>query len=146
MASALSGLRVLDLSWGISGPMATMLLADHGAEVVKIEPPGGDPFRKSGRSELGYKTWQRGKRSAILDLKDPADLAVFKTLATHADILVESYEPGVTRKLGIDYDTLSALNPRLIYASVTAYGRDNSHSGQPRCSQFSPVRAATSRS
>jgi crotonobetainyl-CoA:carnitine CoA-transferase CaiB-like acyl-CoA transferase len=131
MASALSGLRVLDLSWGISGPMATMLLADHGAEVVKIEPPGGDPFRKSGRSELGYKTWQRGKRSAILDLKDPADLAVFKTLATHADILVESYEPGVTRKLGIDYDTLSALNPRLIYASVTAYGRDNSHSGRP---------------
>jgi crotonobetainyl-CoA:carnitine CoA-transferase CaiB-like acyl-CoA transferase len=131
MASALSGLRVLDLSWGISGPMATMLLADHGADVVKIEPPGGDPFRRTGRSQLGYKTWQRGKRSAILDLKDPVDLEAFKTLATHADILVESYEPGVTHKLGIDYETLSALNPRLIYASITAYGRDNEHSGRP---------------
>jgi crotonobetainyl-CoA:carnitine CoA-transferase CaiB-like acyl-CoA transferase len=131
MASALSGLRVLDLSWGISGPMATMLLADHGADVIKIEPPGGDPFRKGGRTELGYRTWQRGKRSAILDLRDAADLDVFKTLAAHADILVESYAPGVTKALGIDYETLSKLNPRLIYASVTAYGRDNSHADRP---------------
>ncbi|HEY3694676.1 CaiB/BaiF CoA transferase family protein, partial [Phenylobacterium sp.] len=131
MAGALSGLRVLDLSWGIAGPMAAMLLADHGADVVKIEPPGGDPFRKSSRTELGYKTWQRGKRSAILDLKDPADLATFKTLATHADILVESYAPGVAKNLGVDYDTLSALNPRLIYTSITAYGRDNEHSDRP---------------
>src|SRR5687767_6876146 len=104
MAGALSGLRVLDLSWGVSGPMATMLLADHGADVVKIERPGGDPFRRQGRSELGYRTWQRGKRSAILDLKDPADLAVFRTLATHADILVESFEPGAAERLGVDYE------------------------------------------
>jgi crotonobetainyl-CoA:carnitine CoA-transferase CaiB-like acyl-CoA transferase len=131
MTGALAGLRVLDLSWGISGPMATMLLADHGADVVKIEPPGGDPFRSTGRSALGYKTWQRGKRSAILDLKDPADLAVFKTLATHADVLVESFEPGVTSRLGIDYETLSALNPRLIYASLTAYGADSSLAERP---------------
>jgi crotonobetainyl-CoA:carnitine CoA-transferase CaiB-like acyl-CoA transferase len=131
MASALSGLRVLDLSWGISGPMATMLLADHGADVIKIEPPGGDPFRRQGCSQLGYKTWQRGKRSAILDLKDPADLAVFKTLATHADVLVESFEPGVTQRLGVDYETLSALNPRLIYATVTAYGSQSAHADRP---------------
>jgi crotonobetainyl-CoA:carnitine CoA-transferase CaiB-like acyl-CoA transferase len=110
MAGPLSGLRALDLSWGIAGPMATMLLGDLGADVVKIEPPGGDPFR----SQLGYKTWQRGKRSAILDLKDPADLATFKSLATHADILVESFAPGVTKALGVDYETLRALNPRLI--------------------------------
>jgi len=131
MAGVLSGLRVLDLSWGVSGPMAAMLLADHGADVVKIEPPGSDPFRSGGRTELGYKTWQRGKRSAILDLKDAADLEVFKTLATHADILIESFQPGVTRRLGIDYEALSALNPRLIYTSITAYGRDNEHSGRP---------------
>jgi crotonobetainyl-CoA:carnitine CoA-transferase CaiB-like acyl-CoA transferase len=131
MGGVLSGLRVLDLTWGISGPMATMLLGDHGADVIKIEPPGGDPFRKLGRSQLGYKTWQRGKRSAILDLKDPADLSVFKTLATHADVLVESFEPGVTASLGIDYETLSALNPRLIYASVTAYGGLDAHAGRP---------------
>jgi crotonobetainyl-CoA:carnitine CoA-transferase CaiB-like acyl-CoA transferase len=131
MAGALAGLRVLDLTWGMSGPMATMLLADHGADVVKIEPPGGDPFRKSGRSALGYKTWQRGKRSAILDLKDPADLAVFKTLATHADVVVESFEPGTAERLGVDYETLSALNPRLIYASVTAYGREGADAHRP---------------
>jgi crotonobetainyl-CoA:carnitine CoA-transferase CaiB-like acyl-CoA transferase len=126
-----SGLRVLDLSWGVSGPMATMLLADQGADVVKIEPPGGDPFRRIGRSALGYKTWQRGKRSAILDLKDAGDLAVFKTLATHADVLVESFEPGTAERLGVDYGVLSALNPRLIYASVTAYGHDSQHASRP---------------
>ena len=129
MPGVLTGLKVLDLSWGISGPMATtMFLADQGAEVTfKIEPPGGDPFRK----QLGYKTWQRGKRSAVLDLRDPADLATFKALAAQADILVESYAPGTTKALGIDYETLHALNPRLIYASITAYGRDNEHSNRP---------------
>jgi crotonobetainyl-CoA:carnitine CoA-transferase CaiB-like acyl-CoA transferase len=111
--------------------MATMLLADQGADVIKIEPPGGDPFRRIGRSALGYKTWQRGKRSAILDLKTPDDLAAFKALATHADVLVESFEPGVTERLGIGYETLSALNPRLIYASVTAYGRESSDARRP---------------
>ena len=65
MPGVLDGVRVLDLSWGVAGPMATMLMADQGAQVTKIEPPGGDPFR----SELGYKVWQRGKRSAVLDLK-----------------------------------------------------------------------------
>src|SRR5215472_7670337 len=115
MAGVLDGLRVLDLSWGISGPMATMLLSDHGAEVTKIEPPGGDPFR----SQSGYLAWNRGKRSAILAVKDPADRKVLLRLARQADILVESYAPGVTKRLGIDYDTLQALNPRLIYCSIT---------------------------
>jgi len=127
MAGVLEGLRVLDVSWGIAGPMTAMLLADQGADVTKIEPPGGDPFR----SQLGYKVWQRGKRSAVLDLKNPADKATFLTLAKHADILVESYTPGVTERLGIDFDTLHALNPRLIYCSITAYGRNNKHSNRP---------------
>jgi crotonobetainyl-CoA:carnitine CoA-transferase CaiB-like acyl-CoA transferase len=131
MTGTLDGIRVLDLSWGISGPMAGMMLADNGADVVKIEPPGGDPFRDNDRTRLGYKTWQRGKRSAILDLKQADDLANFLTLATHADVLIESFSPGTTSRLGIDYETLSRLNPRLVYASVTAWGSDTSHAGRP---------------
>ena len=127
MAGVLDGIRVLDLSWGIAGPMSTMLLADHGADVTKVEPPGGDPFR----SELGYHVWQRGKRSAILDLKAADDLAVFLRLATAADVLVESFRPGVTERLGIDYAALSQANARLIYCSITGYGRDNPHSDRP---------------
>ncbi len=127
MAGVLEGIRVLDLSWGIAGPMATMLLADHGAQVTKIEPPGGDPTR----TQLGYRVWQRGKRSAVLDLKDPDDLKSFLALAAHADVLVESYAPGVTARLGIDYATLARANPRLIYCSITGYGRNNRHSDRP---------------
>jgi len=127
MAGVLDGVSVLDLSWGIAGPMTTMLLADHGAVVTKIEPPGGDPFR----NQLGYHVWQRGKRSAILDLRTPGGRESFLSLARHADVLVESYSPGVTDKLGIGYELLQALNPRLIYCSITAYGRNNSHSQRP---------------
>jgi crotonobetainyl-CoA:carnitine CoA-transferase CaiB-like acyl-CoA transferase len=126
MAGILAGLRVLDLSWGIAGPLTTMLLADHGAHVIKIERPGGDPFRQRGRSALGYKTWQRGKLSAELDLKDPDDLEVFKSLAAHADILVESFAPDVSKRLGVDYETLSALNPRLIYTTIDGYNDTSS--------------------
>ncbi|HEY0916735.1 MAG TPA: CoA transferase [Solimonas sp.] len=127
MAAVLSNLKVLDLTWGIAGPMATMLLADNGAEVTKIEPPGGDPFR----NQLGYKVWQRGKRSAILDLKNADDKKAFLALAQTADVLVESFSPGTTDKLGIDFKTLSALNPRLVYCSITGYGRDNALSNRP---------------
>jgi crotonobetainyl-CoA:carnitine CoA-transferase CaiB-like acyl-CoA transferase len=127
MAGVLEGVRVLDLSWGVAGPMTAMLLADQGADVVKIEPPGGDPFR----DQLGYKVWQRGKRSAVLDLKAQADKDAFLALAKHADILVESFSPGVTTRLGIDYATLSKLNPRLIYLSITAYGRDTKDANRP---------------
>jgi crotonobetainyl-CoA:carnitine CoA-transferase CaiB-like acyl-CoA transferase len=130
MPGILSGLRVLDLSWGIAGPMAAMVLADHGADVVKIEPPGGDPFRDLGRCRLGYKTWQRGKRSAILDLETPEDLETFETLAKHADVVVESFGPGVTQNLGIDFDTLAKDNPGLIYATIDGYG-ETSQKGRP---------------
>ena len=127
MPGVLAGLKVLDLSWGVAGPMTTMLLVDHGAEVTKIEPPGGDPYR----GQLGYKVWNRGKRSAVLDLKAPDDLHSFLALAGAADILVESYAPGVTARLGIDYERLSKINPRLIYVSITGYGRDNAHADRP---------------
>ncbi len=127
MAGVLENLRVLDLTWGVAGPMTTMLLADNGASVTKIEPPGGDPFR----GQLGYKVWQRGKRSAILDLKNADDKKTFLALVQTADILVESYAPGTTEKLGIDFKSLAAINPRLIYCSITGYGRDNKHSKRP---------------
>ncbi len=127
MAGVLDGIRILDLTRGISGPMATMLLCDHGADVVRIESPGDDPFRK----QAGYHAWNRGKRSAVLDLKSEDDKQTFLALAAEADVVVESFAPGKTERLGIDYETLSAANPRLIYCSITGYGRDNSHSDRP---------------
>ena len=127
MAGVLDGIRVLDLTWGTAGPMATMLLADHGADVTRIERPAGDPFAE----QHGYRVWNRGKRSVVLDLKDAKDRDVFLQHADRADVVVESFRPGVTERLGIDYATLSARNPRLIYASITGYGRDNAHADRP---------------
>lgn len=127
MTGVLDGITVLDLSWGVSGPVTGMLLADHGARVTKIEPPGGDPFR----SLSGARVWHRGKRSAFLDLTDTADHDVFLALAAHADVLIESYEPGVTTKLGIDPDTLLARNPRLVHCSITGYGNEGRHAHRP---------------
>src|SRR5579863_7862444 len=105
MSGVLDGVSVLDLSWGIAGPMTTMLLADHGARVTKIEPPGGDPYR----SQAGYRVWNRGKRSAVLDLKATTDRELFLGLAQEADIVVVSFSPGVSERLGIDYATLSGV-------------------------------------
>ena len=100
MASVLEGVRVLDLSSGIAGPVTGMLLADHGADVVKIEPPGGDPFR----GNPGYDVWLRGRRSAVLDLRETADRTDFLGLVRGADIVLESFSPGVTERLGIDHE------------------------------------------
>lgn len=127
MAAVLDGLKVLDLSWGIAGPMTGMLLADHGAAVTRIEAPGGDPFA----GLLGYKVWNRGKRNAVFDLKDAADHALFLRLVADADVLVESFSPGVTKRLSIDFDTLSAINPRLIQCSITGYGEDGPDADRP---------------
>ncbi len=107
--------------------MATMLMADHGARVTKIERPGGDP----GRSQPSWRVWNRGKRSAELDLATPAGRDALIALAGQADVLVESFRPGVTTSLGIDYDTLSAINPRLIYCSITGYGRGTRDEQRP---------------
>lgn len=131
MAGVLDKLKVLDLTSGIAGPMTTMLLGDNGADVTKIEPPGGDLARNQPELKLGYHVWQRGKRSAFLDLHNAGDKNTFLALASQADILVESYTPGETAGLGIDYATLSVLNPRLIYCSITGYGRDNEYSQRP---------------
>ncbi len=125
MTGALADLKVLDLSWGIAGPITGMLLADHGAQVTKIEPPGGDPFR----TLTGARVWHRGKRSAVLDL--PADRDVLLELVADADVLLESFAPGTTERLGLDYETLRARNPALVYCSITGYGRGTRDADRP---------------
>ncbi len=120
MTGVLGGIRVIDLTTGIAGPMATMLLADNGADVVKVEPPGGDPTR---RTESGARVWARGKRSIELDLTDVAQRETVLSLVDRADVLVESFDPGVTGSLGLDWETLRERNPRLVMCSITPYGR-----------------------
>src|ERR1700694_3732320 len=120
MSGVFDGLKVLDLSWDIAGPIATMLLADHGAQVTRIERPQGDPFS----AHPGYKVWHRGKRSAVLDLKDHDDHEVFLRLAAAPDLLVKSSAPGVMAGLALEYAPLAEITPGLIYVSITGYGRD----------------------
>ena len=122
----LSGVRVLDLSAYIAGPYGCTLLADQGADVVKIEPPAGDNLRKypstlaaESRAFLGVN---RSKRGIVLDLKQADDLQLLHDLVQGADVLVHNFRPGVPERLRIDYATLSALNPRLIHCAVTGYG------------------------
>ena len=110
MASVLEGVKVLDLSSGIAGPIAGMLLSDHGAHIVKVEPPGGDPLRGT----AGYDAWIRGRRSVELDLKDADDNATFLALASDADVVLESFSPGTTVRLGIDFFIMIRANPRFI--------------------------------
>src|ERR1700746_163353 len=123
----LRGLEVLDLSSGIAGPMTGMLLADHGARVTRIERPGPDPLA----ALSGTRVWLRGKRRATLDLRDAADRGVFLALARGADVVIESFEPGVAAKLGIDHATLLAANPRLVHCSITGYGETGKHAHRP---------------
>jgi crotonobetainyl-CoA:carnitine CoA-transferase CaiB-like acyl-CoA transferase len=124
---ALKGLKVVDLTTTIAGPHCTRLLADLGADVIKIEGPEGDmmrtrpPLRDGASASFGQLN--AGKRSAVLDLKDPLAQKAVRQLAANADIFVENYRPGVTRRLGISYAQLAELNPRLIYGSISGYGQ-----------------------
>lgn len=115
----LAGLRVLDLSNSPAGAQATQTLADFGAEVVHVEPPGGSPLRRV----ASYPLIGRGKKSLVLDLRDPADVALARQLAQGADVLVETFRPGVVESFGLGYDDVAPGNPRLVYGSVTAFGR-----------------------
>jgi crotonobetainyl-CoA:carnitine CoA-transferase CaiB-like acyl-CoA transferase len=117
---------VLDLSWGIAGSLGVLMLAEQGADVIKVEPPGGDPFR----GYSGYAVWNRSRRSVTLDLKHPEGLAAFHKLAADADVLVETFRPGVTDRLGIGYDTLHDANPRLVYTSCPAYPEGHRMAGR----------------
>jgi len=128
LSEFLSGVRVIDVSQFIPGPQAALHLADMGAEVVKVEPPGGEPMRgiepldKDGLS-AGYKLMNRGKTVIELDLKSPRGKDAFGTLIAAADVLVESYRPGVLDRLGFDRATLERLNPRLVHVALTGFGQ-----------------------
>jgi crotonobetainyl-CoA:carnitine CoA-transferase CaiB-like acyl-CoA transferase len=131
---ALDGIKVVDLSVMISGPLAAMMLADHGADVVKVESPGlGDLMRFLGSHKGGvtgiFANNNRGKRSLVVDLKKPEGLDVVRRLATGADVLIQNFRPGAMDRLGLGYDALAELNPDLIYTSISGYGPDgpNSH-------------------
>ena len=124
---ALVGLRVIDLTQVMAGPFCTMLLADFGADVIKIEPPSGDSTRTMpgavGTDTPSFNAVNRGKRSVVLNLKTQQGVEAVKALVRTADIFVENYRPGVMETLGLDYASLSAINPRLIYASISGYGQ-----------------------
>ena len=128
MAGALDGLVVIDLTSHLSGPYAAMMLADHGADVIKIEQQdGGDDARRmppfiEGES-APFMVWNRNKRSVVLDLKSTKDKAKLLTLVDGADILIGNMRPGVMDKLGLGYATLSKRNPRLIYAAISGFGQ-----------------------
>lgn len=126
--SALRGVTVLDLTQVMAGPYSCQLLADLGARVIKIEPPRGDATRRFGRfgrgeDAMAFHAVNRNKESITLDLKDPRGYEVFRRLAEQADVVVENFRPGVTSRLGIDYQTLARLNPRLIHASISGFGQ-----------------------
>lgn len=136
-ALPLDGVRVLDFSQVMAGPFSTMLLADLGADVIKIEPPTGDQtrsamgFKMKGPDSMGFLNMNRNKRSVALDLKSEAGREAFYKLVETADILVENYRPGVVKKLGVDYETLKTINPGLIYASISGFGQTGPWADRP---------------
>lgn len=127
MGKALDGIRVLDLSQYMAGPLATTILADLGAEVIKIEPPWGEPLRtfppdvRGVTPSIAYLA--RNKKGMTLDLKKERGIQIFKELVKHADVVVENFSTGVMERLGIGYETLKDINPSIIYASVSGFGR-----------------------
>lgn len=128
MSGALAGLRVLDLTQHLSGPYCAMVLADQGADVIKIEKPGtGDDARAMppflGGEGAPFMLWNRNKRSVVLDLKTADGLVALRKLATDADVLIENFRPGTAERIGIGYEALRPLNARLIYCSISGFGQ-----------------------
>ncbi|WP_340109753.1 CoA transferase [Pikeienuella sp. HZG-20] len=134
-AAPLAGIRVIDLTRVLSGPFCSMLLGDLGADVVKVESPAGDPVRAQGAFRDGHSwyfaAFNRNKRSVVLDLYTDAGKEALRRLLADADVLVENFRPGTLAKLGLDAETLNALNPRLIVASVNGYGSTGPYADRP---------------
>jgi len=132
----LAGIRVIDLSVFLPGPYLTLAMADHGAEVIKIEAPGeGDPGRHIGLSDgpstVFFRNLNRGKKSVVLDLKDPRQRDALLSLAETADVFVESFRPGAVDRLGVGYEAVRARNPRIVYCSISAFGQDSEWRARP---------------
>lgn len=123
----LSGIRVVDLSQFLPGPMLSVMMADHGAEVIKVEPAAGDPARDQAPFEAGQSVWfrnlNRGKKSVVLNLKSDEGREALWKLIDQADVFVEGFRPGVTTRLGFGYEAVSARNPRIVYCSISAFGQ-----------------------
>ena len=127
MAKPLSNVTVLEMGTFITGPAAGMLLADLGANVIKIEQPKvGDPFRafRGGLYSPHFQTYNRNKKSITLDTRQAEDLAVFDKMVAGADVFIQNFRPGVADKIGVSASRLQALNPKLIYASISGFGND----------------------
>jgi CoA:oxalate CoA-transferase len=136
----LHGLRILDFSTTIAGPHCSRLLADMGADVLKVEAPEGElmrsrPVQRNGAGTM-YGQLNAGKRSLALDLKQPEAIAAIKKLVPTVDVVLENYRPGVMKRLGIDYPELSKLNPRLVYCAISGYGQTGPGAGRPA---YAPV-------
>lgn len=138
MPGPLSGVVVLDFTQLLQGPYATQMLGDMGAEIIKIEPPGGDWMRKFALSNLylggesvSFLAFNRNKRSLTLNLKQPGGVDIVKRLAARADVVIENFRPGVMERLGIGYDTLAAINPRLIFCSSSGFGQTGPYVERP---------------
>lgn len=133
MQAPFAGLKVVDLSAVVSGPMATGLLADQGADVIKVETPKGDLTRVIGpaKGDISalFTTINRGKRSIVLDLKHPDGAQVLRELVAGADVLVENFRPGALARLGFSYEAVSAINPGLIYLSISGFGQTGPYAG-----------------
>lgn len=131
----LDGIRVVDLSQGIAGPHCGMLLALHGAEVIKIEPPTGDWMRqigpRYGRQTSHSASYNRGKKSVVLDLKNPDALRVARRLVDRADVFVENFRPGAVARLGLGYEEVRKTNPGLVYLSISGYGQTGPYRDRP---------------
>ncbi|MCR9277652.1 MAG: CoA transferase [Pseudomonadaceae bacterium] len=133
MPGPLSGFRVLDLSAVVSGPLTGALLADQGADVIKVERPGGDIQRAVGSKRNGYSGFfhvlNRGKRSICLDMRQEDGVDIVKRLASESDVVIQNFRPGVVNRLGVDYDSLSQNNPGLVYLSISGFGQTGPRAG-----------------
>ena len=141
----LEGVRVLDLSRAVAGPFCTMLLGDLGADVIKVEPPEGDDSRKFAVMVNGESTFffsmNRNKKSIVIDLKKPEGVEIVRRLAAVSDIVIENFRPGVASRLGVDYASLSKVNPSLIYCSISGFGQRSSYAQKPA---YDPIALAMS--
>ncbi|WOE75379.1 CaiB/BaiF CoA transferase family protein [Alterisphingorhabdus coralli] len=131
----LSGIKVVDLSLFLPGPMLTLMMADHGAQVIKVEPPTGDPVRQMEPMEAGQSVWfrnlNRGKQTLSLDLKSDEGQQQLWQLLSDADVMVEGFRPGVMTRLGFDYETVAKHNPSIVYCSISAFGQEGEMAHHP---------------
>jgi crotonobetainyl-CoA:carnitine CoA-transferase CaiB-like acyl-CoA transferase len=133
MAGVLDGIRVVEQGTFITGPCAGMMLADLGADVIKVESPEGDPYRSYQGEQYSphFQAYNRNKRSIALDLKDPAERGLFEGLVKEADVFIQNFRPGTAARLGAGHERLRALNPRLIYGSISGFGSSGPYADRP---------------